>query len=66
MTTRIRLIVWCKNVWPCFHHLKNHSGHVCDQTGDNLLALFHSAADAVAAALTIQQQSEAVLGRLSP
>jgi class 3 adenylate cyclase len=23
--------------------INNHSGHVCDQTGDNLLALFHSA-----------------------
>ena len=46
--------------------IKNHSGHVCDQTGDNLLALFHSAADAVAAALTIQQQSEAVLESTKP
>ncbi|MEE2804120.1 MAG: adenylate/guanylate cyclase domain-containing protein [Pseudomonadota bacterium] len=36
--------------------IENHDGRVCDQTGDSLLALFSSAADAVAAALTIQQQ----------
>ena len=36
--------------------IENHDGRVCDQTGDSLLALFSSAADAVAAALTLQQQ----------